>query len=50
MLSLTAGDMALLEQMFTLALKVTYGTLILVSLVYQGGLAWWYSKTLRSPA
>lgn len=48
--SLTAGDMLLLEQMFTLALKVTYSTLIAVSLVYQGGLAWWYSKTLRSPA
>ena len=31
-------------------LSARYGTLILVSSGYQGGLAWWYSKTLRSPA
>jgi hypothetical protein len=48
--SLTAGDMALLEQLFGLALKITYGTLMLVTLAYQGGLAWWYGKTLRSTA
>ena len=50
MASLTAGDLALLEQLFVLALKITYGTLILVTLAYQGGMAWWYGKTLRSTA
>jgi hypothetical protein len=48
--SLTAGDLALLEQLLRLALKVTYGTLVVVTLAYQGGLAWWYGKTLRSTA
>lgn len=48
--SLTAGDQALLEQMFQLALKITYGTLIIVTLVYQGGMAWWYGRTLRGTA
>lgn len=48
--ALTAGDMALLEQLFRFALKITYGTLVLVTLAYQGGLAWWYGKTLRSTA
>lgn len=48
--ALTVGDLALLEQLYALALRITYGTLIVVSLGYQGGMAWWYSKTLRSTA
>lgn len=48
--SLTAGDRALLEQLFAMALKIVYGTLIAVTAAYQGGMAWWYSKSLGSTA
>ena len=44
------GSERALVQMFTLALKLTYTTLIVLSLVYQGGLAWWYARKFRSAA
>jgi thiosulfate reductase cytochrome b subunit len=48
--SLTGGDRELLEQMFASALKLTYCTLMIVTLLYQGGMAWWYDRRLGSPA
>ena len=47
--ALGGSEQALVE-MFTLALKLTYTTLIVLSLVYQGGLAWWYARKFRSAA
>jgi len=46
--SLTGGDREALEQMFALTLRLTYGTLLIVTLAYQGGMAWWYERRVRS--
>jgi hypothetical protein len=48
--AMVGEDRALLEGLFALGLKLTYGTLILVTLAYQGGMAWWYDRKLGSPA
>lgn len=48
--ALAGGDRALLEQLFESALRITYGAVVAVALVYQGGMAWWYTTRVRSTA
>jgi len=50
LVGLVGGDEALLAETFRLALDVTYTTLILVTLAYQGGMAWWYARRLAPAA
>ncbi len=37
----------LLEPVIGISLSLTYGLLIILSLIFQGGLAWWYARSAK---